>query len=318
MNKLQLANGISLSKIILGTADFGTGISEEASFRLMDMYLSGGGNTFDTARAYCGWIKGSEFASESTLGKWIKQRGNREDVVVITKGAHPPFDGSEPYNRLSADCINHDIEVSLDTLQMDYVDLYFLHRDDENRPVSEIIDTLNKLIQSGKIKAIGASNWKLSRIIEANEYARKTGQTGFSASQIQWSYAKCTPATFGDNSLICMDDKSYKDYLAAKIPILAYSSQAGGVFSMGYKPDLSDILPKHTKYLSDENKARYTKLVELCEDKNYSCGDVCLSYICDNILPACAIAGCSTEKQLNAILNSQNLHLCEKEIEYLR
>lgn len=298
MDKLQITDDLTLSKIILGCCNFGTSVTKEDAFNLMDFYMENGGDTFDTARAYCGWIKGGEFASEQTLGDWIYSRNCRKNIKIITKGGHPSFDGSEPSKRLSYDCINYDMEISLKLLKTDYADLYFLHRDDEDRSVQEIVDTLDELVLDGRTKAVGVSNWKLSRILEANKYAAETGKTKICSSQIQWSYAYCTPETFNDSSLICMDKDSYKEYLTAKIPVLAYTSQAGGVFSMGYKRDLIDIQDKHKKYYCKENVERYNRLLDLCEKTGVSPTNGVISYIIDNKLPACAIVGCSHIDQL--------------------
>ena len=298
MNNLKLKDGLELSKIILGSVSFGTQITKENSFEIMDYYFENGGNTIDTARAYCGWIKGGEYASEETIGEWVKSRDNRDKIKIITKGAHPSFNEEIQRKRLSEGDIRYDMNTSLNTLKMDYVDLYLLHRDDEDVPVSTIMDTLHQLVLEGKTKSIGVSNWKLKRITEANDYAKKSGKTPLCVSEIQWSLAQCFPKTLNDQSILCMNDLIYKRYLENEFPVIAFTSQAGGVFSNGYQEDLVDIAGKHKKYLTSENKRRYNKLLQLCEEKNYKPSSVAIQYITDNRLPASAIIGCSSVEQL--------------------
>lgn len=314
MNNLQLKDDLKVSKLILGTVNFGTGLSKEHSFEMMDYYFAKGGNTFDTARAYCGWIKGGEFKSEETLGQWVKERNVRDKVIIITKGGHPSFEDPLFKPRLSEEEIRYDMEVSLKTLQMDYVDLYLLHRDDESRPVSEIVDTLDRLVKEGKTRYVGVSNWTVSRIIEANKYAKENNKVEICSSEIQWSLAECFPRTFNDETLICMNKEIYDEYMKLDMPILAYSSQAGGVFSCGYNRRLEDIAPKHMKYLSVENVIRYGKLLDLCEKKNYEPSSAALQYITDNKLKAAAIIGASKMEQLMESMKEAESLLTEDEI----
>lgn len=317
MKELFLTEELSVSKIVLGTAFFGTYQTVEESFELMDYYVSQGGNTLDTARAYCGWIEGCEYKSEETIGKWLKERNNRDKIKIITKGGHPSFHSETSRSRLKEEDIRYDIELSLKLLMVDYVDLYLLHRDDESIPVGQIMDILHQLVLEGKTKAIGVSNWSVDRIKEANEYAMEHHITPICVSEIQWSLAECFPKTFHDDTLICMDKETYHQYQELGIKVLAYSSQAGGVFSSGYGRDLEGIQGKHQKYLSDENRRRYHNLLTLCEEKNYKASSVALEYIIDNPLDASAIIGCSSLEQLKLSIEAKEHQLSVEEIESL-
>ena len=264
----------------------------------MDLYYEHGGRTFDTVRVYCDWLPGGHGMSERTLGEWVKERGCREEVVLITKGAHPPLTDMR-CSRMNAEEIRKDIEDSLLTMQTDYIDLYFLHRDDENVPVSVIMDILYEFVQEGKVRMLGASNWRIDRILEANAYARENGKTPFSASEIQWSYAVCTPETIGDTTLICMNDAEYEKYKAAGIPVLAFTSQAYGMFSKGYKEDLSDLSERHARFYSEENVRRYQELLRICKETGCTPSDVALKYIIENEeIDGYAVVGCSKKEQL--------------------
>ena len=299
------ANGNShrLSKLILGTVPFGSVMSKEDSFAAMDLYTKSGGNVIDTARVYSTWLPGGANASETCVGEWLKARNNRKEIVLITKGGHPPFDDIHN-SRLSPAEIRSDFSESLRYLQTDDVDIYFLHRDDESIPVDVMMDTLHEFVAEKKVKMLGASNWKLSRILEANEYAKANGKTPFSVSEIQWSYVHCTNETLMDDTLVCMDDKEYDRYLKAGIPVFAYSSQGHGVFSRGYKADLSDIEEKNRAFYNDENISRYQSLLARCEKENKTPSEIVLNYIMENELNSFAIVGCSRLSQLQDSLQA--------------
>ncbi len=292
-----------LSKIILGAAPFGTTMSEELAFQAMDLYRHHSGNVIDTARVYCDWLEEGHGVSEQTVGKWLDIRNCREEFIIVTKGGHPPL-SDMPHSRLAKEDIFFDVDESLTALRTDYIDLYFLHRDDERIPVKIIMDYLDELITVGKVRMIGASNWSMGRILEANNYARKNNKTPFVASQIQWSYAVAQGKEAFGYGTVSMNDQQYQLYLQAGIPVLAYTSQANGVFSRGYKEDLSDIAEKHQKYYSKENIRRYQELLKICKENNATPTQVALEYVIDNKLNGFAIAGCSNLEQLQEILKT--------------
>ncbi len=294
-----------LSKLILGTVPFGSTMSSKDSFQIMDRYFEMGGNVIDTARVYSSWLPKGRDASETCVGAWMKERNCREKVVLITKGGHPPFSNLHA-SRISPENIFSDFADSQHFLQTDYIDIYFLHRDDESVPVNIIMDALHELVKKGQIKMLGASNWKLSRILEANKYARSHGKTPFSVSEIQWSYVYCTNAMLHDDTLVCMDDQleNYQAYIQANIPVFAYSSQGHGIFSCGYQPDLSDIAEKHKDFLCKENISRYQSLLHMCSQTGATPSHIVLNHIIENELNGFAIVGCSRLSQLDESLEA--------------
>ena len=294
-----------LSKLILGACPFGTGVTKEDSYEIMDTYFAHGGRCFDTARVYCEWLPNGEGSSERTLGAWIKDRGCRDQVIVITKGAHPPMTDMHAA-RVNPEAIHSDFAKSLEALQTDYIDIYLLHRDDENMPVSVIMDALDELVKAGKVRMLGASNWRAERIMEANAYARANGKTPFMVSEIQWSYAYCTPKeTFEDDTLVCMNEQQMELYRQMDMPVLAYSSQAYGVFSCGYKEDLSDVSEKHKRFYCEENIRRYQEILKTCEEQGCTTSQVVLDYVTKNeVLNGLAIVGCSKKEQILASLDT--------------
>src|ERR1700758_3478098 len=179
-----------ISRIVFGTDRLrGRGLPwlpnrrlEQQAFSLLDRSFELGCNSFDTARIY--------WDSERMLGAWIRERRNRDKVVVITKGCHPHLLLKHP--RLSASDVTHDLHASLKALGTDFIDLYLLHYDHPTAAVEPVMERLNRHIDEGKISAIGASNWSHDRIASANTFAASKGLKPFSASSVQFSLADWT------------------------------------------------------------------------------------------------------------------------------
>ena len=249
-------NGIKFSKIALGAAEFGSKVSKEMSFKLMDRYYEQGGNLIDTGRIYANWLPGGANASESTIGEWIKSRGLKGKMRVATKGGHPPK-GNKHISRINKEAIEDDMNESLKYLQTDCIDIYYLHRDDVTKPVSEIMPILNNFVKEGKARFIGASNWTGKRIAEANKFAEENGMAKFTFSEIMWSYAKINVEGEPDDTLVLMNDEEYEWYKNNDVNLMCFSSQAQGFYSMAVKNGI-DNLPEHyiAKYKNQNNLDR--------------------------------------------------------------
>ena len=293
-----------VSRLVLGSSVFGGTTPEDTAFQLMDRYFERGGNAIDTARVYCEWLPGGYGASERTVGKWIRSRGVRHEVFLITKGGHPRFNSMHT-SRLSPEDIEGDMAKSLDALGLDYVDLYYLHRDDEQLPVSGIMETMDGLVRAGRTLAIGGSNWRAARLKEANDWAAAHGKAAFTASEVRWSYADFT-GVGGDDTLVTMDEAELAAYERMDLAVMAYSSQAGGVFSRGYRPDLSDASPKHTAFATPENIRRYGALLARCANEpGMTPSRVVLEHVTKHPrLNGFALVGASSLQQLEASLDA--------------
>jgi aryl-alcohol dehydrogenase (NADP+) len=153
------------------------------SYDILDSYLQGGGNAIDLADSYPHWAPGcSGGESEQIVGRWMRARGNRDDVVVCTKVGK--FPGN---NGLTRAQILEGIEGSLQRLQTDYIDLYYCHIDDQHTPLEETLRTLTELIEDGRVRAIAASNYSAERLAEALRVADDLGLARFCAVQPQYS-----------------------------------------------------------------------------------------------------------------------------------
>src|ERR1700722_8174619 len=188
MKNLNIPNtDLTVSSLCYGVMRFVARLHGGDMHELYRVYCEAGVNFFDTAHCYACWVPNGNGCSERSLGECLRKFGNRGEVVISTKGAHP---NQGPVYPRPDDCmtpgvIGSDITESLERLQIDRIDLYTLHRDDLRHPVGEIIETLNAEIARGRLRYIGASNWTVDRIAEANAYAAAHGRQGFVASSPQ-------------------------------------------------------------------------------------------------------------------------------------
>ena len=314
---LNSKNGnLLISKIVLGTDYFGAAIPEDTAFRLLDNYIGAGGNCFDTARIYASWLPGGDDASERTIGRWLKSRGNRNNIIISTKGGHPPLDNMSA-GRLSRKEIEADLDKSLRLLGVNEVDIYWLHRDDTTRPVEDIMETISILVAKGKIRVAGCSNWKSERIDEANR-AAASGYGFFSASQIQWSLAASTPEAHNDSTIICMNENEYSWYEKESFPVFAFSSQAKGFFAKASVLGLDAINKKSLdRFGTPENIARLVRVKEYAAKTGLTPTAVALGYILCNKVPAVAIVGCKNAEQLADSLTAADVEITPLIVDWL-
>ncbi|MBU4433048.1 MAG: aldo/keto reductase [Alphaproteobacteria bacterium] len=156
-------SGLSTAPLIFGGNVFGWTADEATSHRLLDAFVDGGFNAVDTADVYSAWVPGHQGGeSESVIGRWLKARGWRDDVLILTKVAMWP---KQP--GLSAGNIEAAVEGSLTRLQTDHIDLYQSHQDDAATPIDETLEAFGRLVKAGKVRAIGASNFTPARLSDS-------------------------------------------------------------------------------------------------------------------------------------------------------
>ncbi|MFV1995023.1 MAG: aldo/keto reductase, partial [Verrucomicrobiales bacterium] len=229
MKKVKLGNtGVEVSALCFGTDSIGSKIDQATSFQLLDAYHEGGGAFIDTANFYASWLPdcvGGE--SETTIGRWMKERGNRDRIAISSKLGfdYPGCDGG-----LSASEIERECEKSLKRLQTDTIDLYYAHRDDFETPVEETMAAFDRLIQAGKIRAVGVSNQKGWRIAEANIISQLKGFSPYCALEQRYTYLRPRHgADFGPQ--ICITD-DIKEYCQSRgMTLIAYSVLLQGAYT---------------------------------------------------------------------------------------
>ena len=251
------------------------------------------------------------------LENGLINKGIRDKIVVTTKGAHPDLSTMD-VQRLSFEEIKSDLEESLVNLSVDKVDLYWLHRDDANRNVKEIIDSLEYFVQKGMIRYYACSNWSTERIEEANSYARSINALGFTANQMMWSLAKPKAEALFDKNMKRMTDAMKDMHKRTKIAAIPYSAQANGYFSMmdnGIVSDIpSDMLEK---YDSDINRGRYRRIKELTMKYETTIPSIVLSYLMNQAFTVIPTAGFENFEQMNMLLKDVDVKLTQEDLDYL-
>jgi aryl-alcohol dehydrogenase-like predicted oxidoreductase len=213
---------VSANRIVLGTTKLGLE-GRASAFEMLDAFVELGGTHVDTAHIYSDWIPGERGRAETVLGEWLRARGNRDRLVITTKGAHPPRDNITAFRSDRAN-IRHDCEESLRRLGVEQVDLYYLHRDDVTRSVAEVVETLEELRDEGKIRAYGGSNWQPKRLAEAVALQ----PDHFAASQILGNAFTSVMNPDPDPTLAVLDAASFRQAVALNLRLDLFTSQAQG------------------------------------------------------------------------------------------
>lgn len=310
MRYLDIA-GVSkpLSTLAMGSTYIGSAIDERTSLALLDTFAEAGGTTIDTARMY------GDGASERLIGRWLASTGCRKEITLVGKGLHNAPDGS---SRFSLENLREDIERSREALGSESFDLWLFHRDNRSMPVKEIMDMVAPFVEKGIIKALGASNWEIDRLEAANRYARLRNLPPIRISEIQWSLARSTPASWEDPSLVCMDDASLAWYRANRMPLLAFSSQAKGYFSKVIAQGFDHLSPKtRARFHTPENALLVERVRDLANRMRIGVAAVVTGYVTSAMMPSIAIIGCSSVAQLRDTLGGADVKLNPSQIEYL-
>jgi aryl-alcohol dehydrogenase-like predicted oxidoreductase len=296
------AQGPEVSKLCLGTVSFGTGISRKEAFEQMDCFAGKGGNFIDSARVYAEWLPGGHGASEKTIGAWLKERKIRDKVVISTKGAHPDLKTMN-ISRMSREEIRRDLEESLKALETDYIDIYFLHRDDVSRPAAEILENLEIFKKEGKILRYGCSNWTLARMEEADKTAASGGFEGFVCDQIRFSLGDLNAAKVTDKTLVPMDKDIYAWHERTKKAVMAYTSSGNGWFS---KKLLGKPIPadKDAVYNNAPNQKLLENLKAWEKEFGVSAAVLVTSYVMNHAFPSIPIVAFSSINQLEELITA--------------
>lgn len=307
MEKITVGN-VKINNFILGAGRLGDINYKKECFNILDRYLDLCYNTLDVARSY------KDGKCEEFLGEYLKNK-NRKDIVLISKGGF--LDNKTNLPRLSKKELQNDLDASLKALNTDYIDIYFLHRDDITKKPEELIKTANEFIKQGKVREIGASNWTAGRIKMANEYAIKNNLQPFKVSQINYSLAQTTPALTGDLTHVVMNDIEYAWYKETNFPLIAYSVQAKGFFTKQITGEILKPSGQKSYLPLEENFRRFDRINRLSKEKNIPISALLISYVLSKCLNASAIGGFSKVSQLDEAVSGVSLKLTENEINFL-
>ncbi|WP_432139067.1 MULTISPECIES: aldo/keto reductase [unclassified Streptomyces] len=295
---------LAVSPLALGGNVFGWTADEAASFAVLDAYTAAGGNFLDTADSYSAWVDGNSGGeSETVIGKWLRARGNRDDVVIATKvSQHPEYRG------LSAATIKAAADASLRRLGTDRIDLYYTHFDQPDTPVEEIIGALDELVRAGKVRHIAASNIGPGRLRQSLDFSDREGLARYVALQPHYN-------------LVSRDtyEGALRDLAAAEgLAAVPYFALASGFLTGKYRPGTtvdSARAAGAAKHLGTERGVRVlTALDETARAHDVPVATVALAWLAAQPTVAAPIASARTTDQLPALLGLADLTLTGEEL----
>lgn len=269
---------------------------------LLDYFVEIGGTAIDTAWVYSGG------QSERAVGQWMQLRSNREQLVIIGKGAHTPH--------CDVAGINRQLPETLERLQTDYVDLYLLHRDNPEVPVGEFVECLNEHLQAGRIRAFGGSNWSPERLQAANDYAAAHGLVGFVASSPNFSLAVWNEPQWA-GCITASDKASRAWYEETQMPLFAWSSQAKGFFTgRAHREDISDAEMVRVWH-NEGNFQRLERAQELAKKKGTTATQIALAYVLCQPFPTFALIGPRTIEEMRTSALGLEVELTQEELRWV-
>lgn len=294
-----------VSRLALGTMIFSPDNLPHAS-SILNSFLECGGTLIDTAHGY------GRGASEKGIGARLREGGDRESIVILDKGCHP-YGDSGP--RVTPEDMRADLDESLERLGTEYIDLYMPHRDDPSVPVGPIVEALNEEVVRGRIHAFGCSNWTPERIMEANAYAVEHGLQGFVASSPNLSLARASEPMWA--GCVYTNDADRSWYESTQMPLISWSSQAGGFFTGRYSPEDRSNADMVRVYYTEENFERLRRARTLAEQRGVHPLQVALAWVLNQPFPTIAIIGPHSVEELESSVQAADLKLTPSEMAYL-
>lgn len=289
----------------LGGNVFGWTADETQSFAVLDAYAAAGGNFLDTADSYSAWIDGNVGGeSETIIGKWVKARANRDDVVIATKvSQHPDFPG------LTAANIKAAADASLRRLGTDHIDLYYTHFDKVEVPVEEIIGALDELVKAGKVRHIAASNISAERLEASLAFSEREGLARYVA--LQPHYNLVSRETYEGE----LQDLAERTGLAA-VPYFALASGfLTGKYRDGEVVEGARAAAGAGKHLETERGRKVlAALDDIAEAHRVPVATVALAWLAAQPTVAAPIASARTVEQLPALVKVAEVRLTEAEV----
>ena len=302
MNRRKLGNtGFSVAPLALGGNVFGWTADEPVSFRLLDAFVEGGGNLVDTADSYSRWAPGHLGGeSETIIGRWIARRGRHDDVVIATKVGS---DMGLGYRCLRADYIIKAAEESLRRLQVDALDLYQSHWDDDKTPFDETLEAYARLVQQGKVKAIGASNLTAERLEAALAASATHGYPRYET--LQPHYNLYERASFeGPLADLCM---------RATIGVITYFSLGAGFLTGKYRSEADFARSARgggmQKFMNPRGFAILAALESVANSLGATMAQVALAWLMHRPSVTAPIASATSQAQLAELMASTRLRL---------
>ncbi|MDY0930502.1 aldo/keto reductase [Chryseobacterium sp. CFBP8996] len=309
MEKIKIKNtDLLVAPINFGGNVFGWTLDEKKSFDILDKFTAGGFNFIDTADTYSWWVNGKGGQSEEIIGKWMKERNNRNDVVLATKvGSETKEHGFD----ISKKHILKSVDESLARLQTDHIDLYYTHFDDGKTPVEETLEAYDEIIKAGKVRYIAASNLSPERLKESFEVAEKNNLPKYVALQPHYNLLEREKFESQYADLV-------KEY---DLSVFTYWSLAAGFLTGKYRNE--DDLKKSArgegvrKYLDEKGLNVLKALDEISARLETTQASVALAWLLANPLVTAPIVSATSESQLKTLFAAPELKLSSEDVELL-
>ncbi|GIK75148.1 MAG: aldo/keto reductase [Chloroflexota bacterium] len=300
-------SGVNVSIYCLGAMYFGSRNDRATSYRMLDRYVDAGGTFIDTANIYAWWVEGFRGGeSETLLGEWMRERGNRDRLFIASKVG---FQYDDVARGLSAAQIEAECDKSLRRMGIDAIDLYYAHVDDRNTPMHETMEAFDRLVRAGKVRYIGASNFMAYRLERAHTLSKQNGWPDYVCLQQRYTYLRPKPGASFDPQLSLTDE--LLDYCRAnQVTILAYSSLLSGAYTRPDRP-----LPE--QYRGPDADARLAVLREIAAAHNATPNQVILAWLTQQEPPIIPVMAASSDEQMSENLAALDLRLSAEEMERL-
>ena len=304
--------GLIVSELALGTMQFGWTADEQTAFAIMDAYVEAGGNLIDTADVYTRWIDGNPGGvSEEMIGRWMRARGNRHEVLVATKVRRRMWEGPNGEG-LGRAHILRAVDDSLRRLQTDYIDLYQTHYFDAETPIEETMQVLDDLVRWGKVRYVGCSNYTAWRLVEALWASDRNGLVSFVS--LQPHYNLVHRAEFEQDLAEVVERYG--------LGVLPYSPLAAGFLTGKYRreappPDSERAERVHDLYYGQQAFALIDHLAELARTRRCSVAQLALAWLMAQPLVTAPIIGANSLAQVQESLAAVDVRLRPEEIRTL-
>lgn len=296
--------GIEVSALCLGAMYFGTRTDQTTSYQLLDQYVEAGGTFIDTANIYAHWIPGGVGGeSEALLGRWLKERGHRRQLFLASKVGfqYPGVERGLKAAQIEAEC-----DKSLKRLGIETIDLYYAHVDDRHTPLEETLAAFDRLVQAGKVRFVGASNYLAWRLEKANWVSQVNHWAKFCCIQQRYTYLRVKPGASTDPQVVVNDD--LLDYCQSEgLTLLAYSALLGGAYTRADR-EIDEV------YHSPDSETRLAALKAVAEETGATPNQVVLAWMIQGQPSVLPLIAASTPAQLQENIDALPLHLSNEQV----
>jgi aryl-alcohol dehydrogenase-like predicted oxidoreductase len=300
------ASDLKIAPLVLGGNVFGWTADRNASFAVLDAFVDGGGTIIDTADVYSAWVPGHRGGeSETMIGEWLRTSGKRDRVQIATKVGMLPGDGGEKLSpaRIAAAC-----DASLRRLGTDYIDLYFAHQDDDATPQDVVAEAFARLVEAGKVRVLGASNFHAARLKTAIEGARAAGLPHYQVLQPEYNLVSRTKFE-GELQSYCVE---------YNIGVVPYYGLASGFLTGKFRSadDLNKSVRggRMTELLEGKGQAMLAAMDGVADETGATLAQIALAWLIAQPGVTAPIASATSAEQIADLLPAMDLRLSDDQL----